>query len=114
MTEPPPFALRSSSNGRLFVVDVSGEVDMATAPELARALDVLGPPIERVIVDLSAVDFLDSSALNTLVRSQRELADRGVEFRVVSPGDQAIRRVFEITQLTGQLGVVDDRTQAEA
>ena len=114
MTEPPPFELNSARNGHVFVLEVSGEVDMATAPEVSKVLEVVAEPIERVIVDLSGVSFLDSSALNALVRNQRELSERGVTFRVVSPADQAIRRVFEITQLISQLGVVDDRAQAEA
>jgi len=114
MTEPPPFELHPSRTGALFVLEVRGEIDMATAPEVERTLEVVADPIRRVVVDLTAVTFLDSSALNVLVKSQRDLAHREIEFRVVSPDDQAIRRVFEITHLTEALGVVATRAEAEA
>jgi anti-sigma B factor antagonist len=115
LTEPT-FELHSVQLAGTLIVDVVGEIDMATAPELAQALaaDVLPASVERVVVDLSAVTFLDSSALNALVQSQRALAAREIAFRVVSPGEQAVRRVFEITQLADQLSVVDSRDDAFA
>jgi len=87
---------------------------MATAPQLAAALGAVSDRAMRVVVDLSAVSFLDSSGLNTLVHVRRELAGRKVSFRTVSPKDQAVRRVFEITQLTEELGVVESLEAALA
>ena len=80
---------------------------MATAPQLAAALGTAPDGATRVVVDLSAVTFLDSSGLNALVHARRELSGREVSFRIVSPKDQVVRRVLEITQLTGELGVVE-------
>ena len=70
--------------------------------------------MRRVVVDLTGVTFLDSSALNALVHGQRGLAAREIAFRVVSPADQVVRRVFEITQLAGPLSVVDSLDDALA
>jgi anti-anti-sigma factor len=106
------FELHATILNEKLVLEVLGDVDMATAPELEASIISVDDSVRRVIVDLTEVTFLDSSALNALVRSQRELAQRDVVFRVVSPADQAIRRVFEITQLTGPLGVVDSRAEA--
>jgi anti-anti-sigma factor len=112
----PAFELRSSQVAGTLIVEVVGEVDMATAPELAEALGVeaVHDSVRRVIVDLSSVSFLDSSALNALVHGQRALAEREIAFRVVSPADQAVRRVFEITQLAVPLHVVDSLDDAQA
>jgi anti-anti-sigma factor len=96
------------------IVTVAGEIDMATAPELAQAFDAVSDAADRVVVDLAGVTFLDSSALNALVHGQRTLAEREVAFRVVSPADQAVRKVFEITQLAGPLGVVESLADALA
>lgn len=95
---------------------VTGEIDMATAPELAHAIDAGGVhgSVRRVVVDLSNATFLDSSALNALVHAQRALAERETTFKVVSPSDETVRRVFEITQLTGPLGLVDSLGDALA
>ena len=115
LTEPT-FDLNAVQLAETLVVEVAGEIDMATAPELAQALaaDVLHDSVQRVVVDLTAVTFLDSSALNALVQSQRALAAREIAFRVVSPIDEAVRRIFEITQLADQLRVVDSRDDALA
>jgi anti-sigma B factor antagonist len=96
------------------VVAVVGEVDMATAPELAEAFAAVNDSARRVIVDLTEATFLDSSALNALVHGQRELAKQQIEFRVVSPADKIVRRVFELTQLEASLGVVESLPDALA
>ena len=112
----PTFELRALQLNETLVVEVVGEADMATAPELAQALDAaaVNDSVRRVVVDLTGVTFLDSSALNALVHGQRGLAAREIAFRVVSPADQVVRRVFEITQLVGPLSVVDSLDDALA
>ena len=107
-----PFEIRSSRVGDAVIVEVLGEIDMSTAPELTTAIDSLKGGALRVVVDLSAVGFLDSSALNALVHGQRDLAQGRVVFRVVSPADSVVRRVFDITNLTEQLGVVESLAEA--
>jgi anti-sigma B factor antagonist len=109
-----PFDLRSSRVGDAVVVAIVGEIDMATAPEVAQAIDGGPDGARRVVVDLTEVTFLDSSALNAFVHAQRDLAERDVAFRIVSPSDLALRSVFEITHLTGPLSVVDSLDEALA
>ncbi len=103
----PAFELNSSRAADILIVEVAGEVDMATAPQLAEAVEGASDPCRRVVVDLSEVTFLDSSGLNALVTSRRSLAARDVDLRVISPTDHVVRRVFEIAQLTEELGVVE-------
>jgi len=105
--DSPTFELKSSHAADILVVEVVGEVDMATSPQLAQALEAAPDAIRRVVVDLSEVSFLDSSGLNALVVARRSLAARDIDLRVVSPGDHVVRRVFEIAQLTDELGVVE-------
>jgi anti-anti-sigma factor len=109
-----PFELRSSRIADAVVVAIIGEIDMATAPEVSRAIDATRDDASRVVVDLTGVTFLDSSALNALVHCQRDLAENDIGFRVVSPSDHAVRNVFEITHLTGTLSVVDSVDEALA
>jgi anti-anti-sigma factor len=108
-SDPQPFAVRSTSAGSTQVVEVVGEVDMTTAPELSQAIERTPDGTELVVIDLSEVSFLDSSGLNALVQARRTLADREVAMTVVVPVDAAIRRVFEITHLTEPLTVIDSR-----
>lgn len=108
-----PFELRLSEVATTAIVEVIGEIDMATAPEVAEAIGSLhGGVHRRLVVNLSEVTFLDSSALNMLVRCQRDLAQREVDLHVVSPRDRAVGRVFEITRLSGPLNVVESIEEA--
>ena len=108
MTTPPPiFELHASFAGDILIVECAGELDMATSPQLSEAIEPAAGSVRRVVVDLSAVTFLDSSAMNALVHSQRTLASQGIVLRVVSPSARPVRRVFEITHLTELLNVVD-------
>lgn len=107
-----PLELRSSRTAGAVVLEIVGEIDMATAPDLARAIESGVDDADRVVVDLSRVTFLDSSALNALVHSQRNLAQNDVAFRIVSPADRAVRNVLEITHLIEPLGVVDSLDDA--
>ena len=62
----PAFELNSSRAADILIVEVAGEVDMATAPQLAEAVEGASGPCRRVVVDLSEVTFLDSSGLRAI------------------------------------------------
>jgi anti-anti-sigma factor len=108
-----PFELRSTRIGDAVVVAIVGEIDMANAPEVASAIDS-GQGATRIVVDLSDVTFLDSSALNAFVQSRQSLAEHDVAFRIVSPANHPVRNIFEITRLTEPLSVVDSLDDALA
>lgn len=72
------------------VVEVAGELDLHTAPELMAALDesLERPGLDVVIVDLSAVTFFGSSGLGVLANLATRTADRlPVALRLVAPAD---------------------------
>lgn len=76
--------------GSTLVVSVRGEVDISTAPLLSAVLDGLHTARpRRVEVDLSAVTFLDSQGLNTLVAARRALAALDIPLALVAPSRQA-------------------------
>ena len=86
--------------GGLLVVAPAGELDAFTAPELRSELHRLLEDVSttRLVVDLTAVTFLDSSALGVLVGALRRLRERGGELHVVQPRPM-VRRIFELTAL---------------
>jgi anti-sigma B factor antagonist len=94
------------------VVAASGELDAYAAPDLETELEgVRGEP--RIVVDLSQVSFLDSTALGLLVRFTQERARDGADVRIVVPAGPA-RRIFEITALDRILPLADTRLTAVA
>ena len=86
------------------VVAVSGEVDLQTAPRLAEALESC--PGGRVVVDLSDVDFLDSSGLGALVTGNRHLTEAGGSLRLVRPRP-SVDKVLTISRLTDVIEAFD-------
>lgn len=79
------------------VVAAEGQVDLATAPELAAALTQSQQNYPReVVVDLTAVDFLDSVGVRVLVEAARQAADLDVQLSVRGASGW-VARVLEIT-----------------
>jgi anti-anti-sigma factor len=107
LTETADFAIGTSVHGDVLVVTVSGEVDLETAPEVTRAIQLVPGHTSRVVADLSGVTFLDSSGLNALLRGYRALEERGIAFRVVAEPAGPVRRLFDLTQVGDVLRVVD-------
>ena len=94
------------------IVTAEGELDAYAAPELTACLASLGDARD-VVVDLSAVSFLDSTALGIVLRTVREIGERGGEVRLVLPETTA-RRIFEITMLDRVLPLAATRDDALA
>jgi anti-sigma B factor antagonist len=84
-------------NGRA-IVFVRGEMDLSVTPELREALALAQDQSSDVVVDLSQVSFMDSSAINALVHGYRRAQDQD-RFQVLG-AQPNVRRVFEIAGLT--------------
>jgi anti-sigma B factor antagonist len=96
------------------VLTVSGELDMATAPELRERLDAaLEAGVRRIVVDLQELTFLDSIALAMLLHASRRLGDEGRMAVVVAP-DSYVRLIFEVAGMPHCVDVVESRAQAIA
>lgn len=84
--------------GAHVVLDVSGEVDVHTAPMLDAALTGhLDEGAESLVLDLSAVEFLDSTGLGVLIKTLKRSREQGAAFQLVI--NDRISKVFRITGL---------------
>jgi anti-sigma B factor antagonist len=83
----------------LAIVEVVGDADLYSAPELRdRLTELLDDGARQVVVDLSETTFVDSMTLGVLLGSMKRLGTAGGRLElVVSRPD--IRRIFEITML---------------
>jgi anti-anti-sigma factor len=87
---------------------VEGELDLASAPDLERELRAAaGDAVPLVVVDLSEVTFVDSSALHMLVRTSLEVKTRGLDLVIRRPRGTA-RRVFDVVGLDRPLTLPED------
>lgn len=94
-----------------YVVSCSGELDMATGPELRDALDAVSD--SDLIADLSGLTFIDSTGISILLGTLRKAEEAGRRLVVVCPPG-APRRVFELTGLQDVLLICDSRADADA
>lgn len=95
-----------SQRGEWSIVEVGGEVDVATAPRLREQLiSLVGDGRYRIVVSLEAVDFIDSTGLGVLISGLKRVRTHGGEFAVVC-NEPRILKVFEITGLDTVFNVV--------
>jgi anti-sigma B factor antagonist len=78
------------------VVSAEGELDLHTTKQLEEALESTDHP--RVILDLTEVPFIDSTALGAIVASTKRMRSQGRELIVVA-GNPVVSRVLTITGL---------------
>jgi anti-sigma B factor antagonist len=84
------------------VFDLVGSLDIATSPSVRAALtDASERGDHRLIVDLTRVDFLDSTGLGALIGAQRRAREFHVEVRLVAKEGQILR----LLRITGLLKV---------
>lgn len=97
--------------GDAYVVRLGGELDLYNAPQVRKALfEASSDSAERVVVDLSEVEFLDSTALGVLIEGRKQLANhRG--FLLAAPGLET-RRALEISGLDRHFTVYDSVSEA--
>jgi anti-sigma B factor antagonist len=89
------------------VIGVSGELDLATSPELERELErSTASAAELLIIDLRKLEFMDSTGLSVLVRAHQKTTQSGKQFALVK-GPQQVQRLLSLTGVAERLTVVD-------
>jgi anti-sigma B factor antagonist len=99
--------VRTAKNGDTHVVSLCGELDLANASTAEAALDAsLEADGARVVVDMSKLEFIDSTGIALLVAA---LAHNDAEERVrfVPSGSPAVSRVLELTGLAERLPMAE-------
>jgi len=115
-TVPTPLALEfdGGDDGRPLRAIVTGEIDFASAP--AMQARITGACEQHraasLILDLSAVEFMDSSGLRVILHLQRELTAAGGQLVLCGPTTE-VRNTFTLTGLDRHLTVADTPASAE-
>jgi anti-sigma B factor antagonist len=101
----PVFTLSTESSGETAMIILSGEIDLATTPALAKALaQAIDAGHRRVECDVAEVTFIGAGGLRALLSSHRRLAALGGGVCLVDPRD-SFRRLLDITGLGGVFAV---------
>jgi anti-sigma B factor antagonist len=101
--------VKSQIQGDRTVVAVRGEIDLYTVPqlhgELSTALAGDGPV--RLIVDMSGVEFCDSTGMNVLLAAHRKAREQGGDLELAGPRP-TVRKILQVTGLESVFTVLDD------
>jgi anti-sigma B factor antagonist len=106
-------AVHESDVDGVRLLEVFGELDLATAPRLCARLDAArGARVRRLVVDLTGVDFIDSTGLRALMGASTELRHAGGKLAVALLPEGGVARLFDVTGIRESLRTFD--TQGEA
>jgi anti-sigma B factor antagonist len=95
----PAIALVVEHQERGTVVTVAGDLEFGTAASLRTTLiDLSQQGCNPLVVDLSGLEFIDSTGLSLLVQAKQRIESQGHQFVLRNPTDR-VRRVLEISGL---------------
>jgi len=87
-------------------IAVSGEIDLATVPELETAIDsVLSSNSHPLVVDLTESSFMDSTGLKTLVMANRRFDENGRPFAIAVSGGP-VSRLIDLSGVETSIRIV--------
>ena len=100
---------------KITIFDISGHIDLATSPELRKALldEIQERRRARIVVNLTAVGYMDSSGLASLIEGLKASRDIGSRF-VLFGLNAALREVLHISKMTTFFEIYDNEEQAVA
>jgi anti-sigma B factor antagonist len=101
-----PFDVTVQRDDAVATVVVSGELDLATVPQLSATVAEHGD-VSLVVLDLTAVTFIDSTGVRVLIEADRACARSGSRLAVLA-GDGPARRLLGLCKLDGRLALVTD------
>jgi anti-anti-sigma factor len=100
MTGPPPiFTIHESRMNGSVRLSLTGELDLGTAPVLEDRLTPLRATKSPVTLDLSRLDFIDSTGLHLLVRMVGDARIKHWQLRIDPDVSRQVMSVFKLVHL---------------
>jgi len=101
-----------ADQGTYVVLAPEGKFNLVAAPPIkARIDDLVAAGKARIVVDLQAVDFIDSSGLGALIGGLKTARQQGGDVRIAAAGEQ-VRAVLKLTNLDRILSPYDTVEEA--
>jgi anti-anti-sigma factor len=101
-------SVTSHEHGAALVLAISGEVDISNIDRIAEVIYALPNTDAGLLIDLTEVSYLDSSAVSLLHDLAMRLRNRAQQLIVVSPPSTPPRRILDLTALYVNAPVADE------
>jgi anti-sigma B factor antagonist len=100
---------------KITIFDISGDIDLATSPQLRKAVlrELKELRMPRVVLNLKAVRYIDSSGVASLVEGLKASRDVGSRF-ILFGLNTTVREVLQLSKLVRIFEIYDDEDQAIA
>lgn len=99
----PELTIHSYEQDDQVVLVLRGELDIASAPLFAHAItETLEQSADGVVLDIAAVDFVDSTGLRAILAALALCRERSCTFALTAP-TPSVQRLFEVTGVLDQL-----------
>ncbi len=100
--------------GESLIVRVTGEIDLRHSPKFHQALiELCAEQPRRMLLNMSQVNYIDSSGIGTLVEIFRRLNSQNGELVLVAPSER-VRNVLDITRLLDFFRILDSEDDLDA
>ena len=107
--EQPPFAIEIEQRAGRTILNLRGELDLATVGELEDALTQRLEAGEDLVIDLRGLQFMDSSGVRALVAGHAAAQNgHGSLVIVRAKHDSEVDRVIDVSGIVTALGMVDE------
>jgi anti-sigma B factor antagonist len=103
----PLLTIEAESQADAYVIRIIGELDLAGCPDLEVALqEAGGAQVDRIIVDLEALTFIDSAGLGTMLKASRRSASDGNRLQITRGKGQPAE-ILRLTELDRALPLTE-------
>ena len=87
--------INKTQNGTQLTISVEGRLDTVTAPQLEAELKTSLDGIEKLVFDISELEYVSSAGLRVLLSAQKTMNKQGS--MIVKGANEAIMEIFEVT-----------------
>jgi anti-sigma B factor antagonist len=94
-------SIKTRLESDMTIIAVSGEVDLASADQLDKAIrDAEQSATDWIVIDLDDLTFIDSTGLSVLLQARRRATDNGSNLRFVRSRHEQVTRLLSLTDTT--------------
>ncbi|MGN1112415.1 MAG: STAS domain-containing protein [Acutalibacteraceae bacterium] len=94
--------IKTTKENNITTIAIDGRLDTLTSPELNEKINELAQDSDRIILDLTQLEYISSAGIRSIVSAHKLMADKG-GFAVKAPNEN----VMEIITLTGISEVIE-------